>query len=216
MIKSEHLDPHFREEVLAESGGEDLMRCFACGTCMAACLIRRFDPEYNPRRVLRMATMGLRQPVLSSRVIWECSACEACYKHCPQNIHISELFAALRRMALREGYSPPASLARVNERTCVACGACVEACPYDAPELVEKRVLGREKTVSQINPALCMGCGVCAATCRSASIDLVELGDENVLRDESALSDESVIETMRLLLRSVESEEAGMTVEANA
>ena len=85
-------------------------------------------------------------------------------------------------MAIREGYSPPDPAARVNERTCVACGVCVETCPYDAIELVRKRVLGHEKTVAQVDPVLCMGCGVCAASCRSASIDLLDSSDDSMLQ----------------------------------
>ena len=64
----------------------------------------------------------------------------------------------------------------------MACGHCVEVCPYDAVELVQKRVLGREKTVAQVNAALCMSCGVCAASCRSASIDLLDFSDEDLLQ----------------------------------
>jgi heterodisulfide reductase subunit C len=178
MTQPAKLDPQFKEEVMAEPGGEHLLRCLSCGTCMAACLIRRVEPEYNPRRILHRAAAGLREEVLSSPLIWLCSACDACYKRCPQDIHISDIFAAFRNIALREGYTPPGPVARVNERTCVSCGLCVEVCPYDAVELVQKRVLGREKTVSQVDPAKCMSCGVCAASCRSGSIDLVDFSDE--------------------------------------
>jgi len=149
---------------------------------MAACLIRRQDADYNPRRILHMTMLGLREEVLGSHLIWLCSACDECYPHCPQDIHISELFKAFQTIALREGYTRPGSVARVNERTCVACGLCVEVCPYDAVELVQKRVLGREKTVAQVNAALCMSCGVCAASCRSASIDLLDFSDETLLQ----------------------------------
>jgi heterodisulfide reductase subunit C len=175
-------DAGFKDEVMAEPGGENLMRCYSCGTCMAACLIRRQDAEYNPRRILHMAILGLREEVLGSHLIWLCSACDECYEHCPQHIHISDLFKAFRDIALREGHTRPSAVAHVNERTCVACGLCVEVCPYDAVELVQKRVLGHEKTVSQVNAALCMSCGVCAASCRSASIDLLDFSDENLFQ----------------------------------
>jgi len=175
-------DSTFKDEVMAEPGGENLIRCYSCGTCMATCLIRRQDPDYNPRRILRMAMLGLREQVLGSHLIWRCSACDECYEHCPQGIRISDLFKAFRTIALRQGYSPPGPIARVNERTCVACGLCVEVCPYDAVELVQKRVLGHEKTVAQVNTALCMSCGVCAASCRSASIDLLDYSDETLLQ----------------------------------
>lgn len=182
MQRLSQYDPNFKDEVMAEPGGENLIRCYSCGTCMATCLIRRHYPDYNPRRILRMAILGMRKEVLSSHVIWRCSACDDCYRHCPQGIRISDLFKAFRAIALREGYSPPGPIARVNERTCVGCGLCVEVCPYDAVELVKKRVLGHEKTVAQVNTALCMSCGVCAASCRSASIDLADYSDENLLQ----------------------------------
>jgi len=173
-------DFNFQNEVTAEPGGEHLLRCYSCGTCMATCLIRRQYPDYNPRRLLHMTILGLRDQVLNSHVIWRCSACDDCYKHCPQQIHISELFQAFRSIALREGCTPPGPTALVNERTCVACGLCTEVCPYDAVELVTKRVLGHEKTVAQVNAALCMSCGICAASCRSASIDLTDHSDASI------------------------------------
>nr|MBC7245698.1 4Fe-4S dicluster domain-containing protein [Chloroflexota bacterium] len=182
MQRLSQYDPGFKDEVMAEPGGENLIRCYSCGTCMATCLIRRHYPDYNPRRILRMAILGMRKEVLSSHVIWRCSACDDCYRHCPQGIRISDLFKAFRTIALREGYSPPGPVARVNERTCVGCGLCVEVCPYDAVELVKKRVLGHEKTVAQVNTTLCMSCGVCAASCRSASIDLLDYSDEMLLQ----------------------------------
>jgi len=181
MRRLNECDPKFKDQVMAEPGGENLIRCYACGTCMATCLIRRSDPEYNPRRIMHKAILGLRQDVLSSRQIWMCSACDDCYAHCPQNIHISELFKVFRTIAQHEGFKPTGPTARVNERTCVACGLCVEVCPYQAVELVQKRVLGQNKTVSQVNAALCMSCGLCAASCRSASIDLTDHTDETLL-----------------------------------
>ena len=180
MQRLNQADFNFQNEVMAEPGGDNLLRCYSCGTCMATCLVRRQYPDYNPRRLLHMTMLGLRDQVLSSHVIWRCSACDDCYEHCPQQIHISELFQAFRTIALREGYSPPGPTAQVNERTCVACGLCTEVCPYDAVELVTKRVLGHEKTVAQVNSALCMSCGICAAACRSASIDLTDHSDASV------------------------------------
>ena len=180
MQRLNQADFSFQNEVMAEPGGENLLRCYSCGTCMATCLVRRQYPDFNPRRLLRMTMLGLRDQVLGSHVIWRCSACDDCYEHCPQQIHISELFQALRTIALREERSPPGPTAQVNERTCVACGLCTEVCPYDAVELVTKRVLGHEKTVAQVNAALCMSCGICAASCRSASIDLTDHSDASI------------------------------------
>ena len=39
------LDLSFCDEVAAQPGGENLRRCFACGTCAAGCPVTEIDPE---------------------------------------------------------------------------------------------------------------------------------------------------------------------------
>jgi len=173
-------DPSFSKEVLAEPGGESLLVCYSCGTCVSACPVQWVNERYNPRRLIKKAVLDMREEVLSDPVIWYCSACDLCYQKCPQQIHISDLMKAFCRLAQREGYKPSHIAAQVNERTCVACGLCAEVCPYEAIELVTKRVLGREKTVAQVNQFLCMECGICAASCRSGSIDVADFADQGL------------------------------------
>jgi heterodisulfide reductase subunit C/coenzyme F420-reducing hydrogenase delta subunit len=180
MLQYTKLDPTFKEQVMAEPGGENLLRCLACGTCMAACLIRRVEPEYNPRRILRMAAMGLRDDVLSSPLIWLCSSCDVCYKRCPQDIHISEVMTAIRNIAIREGYERPGPVAEVDEALCSGCGVCVMACPYEAMELVTREVAGESHRLAQVNRSLCMSCGICAAACPSSAVSVEEFGDREI------------------------------------
>ncbi len=174
------LDPNFSKEVLAEPGGESLLLCYSCGTCVSACPVQWMNERYNPRRLIKMAVLGMREEVLSNPVIWYCSACDLCYRKCPQKIHISDLMRAFCNLAQRGGHKPPRVAARVNERTCVACGLCAEVCPYKAIELVNKRVLGQGKVVAQVNEFLCMECGICAASCRSGSIDVADFADQDL------------------------------------
>lgn len=106
------LDPGFRREITAEPGGERFMRCFSCGTCVAGCPVagttagRPWAEEYNPRRIIRMALLGMRQQVLSSKFVWLCSTCYTCYERCPQDVHIPEVMNAIRNIAVREGHVP--------------------------------------------------------------------------------------------------------------
>ena len=102
------LEPNFRNEILAEPGGERFMRCFSCGTCVAGCPVAGTTERYNPRRIIRMALLGMRQEVLSSEFVWLCSTCYTCYECCPQDVHIPELMNAIRNIAVREGYAPAA------------------------------------------------------------------------------------------------------------
>lgn len=50
--------------------------------------------------------------------------------------------------------------------SCIACGACVDACPRGAIALEETAV---------IDPRLCNGCGICTNECSYGALALVEV-----------------------------------------
>jgi heterodisulfide reductase subunit C len=102
------LDPRFRTEIAAEPGGQRFMRCFSCGTCVAGCPVAGMTDKYNPRRIIRMALLGMRQEVLTSEFVWLCSSCYTCHERCPQDVHIPDLMNAIRNIAVREGQVPNA------------------------------------------------------------------------------------------------------------
>ena len=107
MIHSNDLDPNFKYEIAAEMGGENITRCFSCGTCTAGCPVRKIDSKYNPRKIIRMILLGLRQRVLESDFIWLCSTCYTCYDRCPQNVCLTNIMTAVKNIAVREGYIHP-------------------------------------------------------------------------------------------------------------
>jgi coenzyme F420-reducing hydrogenase delta subunit/Pyruvate/2-oxoacid:ferredoxin oxidoreductase delta subunit len=180
VMKIDRRAQSFADEILAEPGGENLYRCYSCGTCASACLVRRVNPDFNPRRILEMAVLDMREEVLSSSVVWLCSACDLCYSLCPQQIHISELMQAIRSVAIREGYEPPGPFATVDEALCSGCGMCASACPYECIELVDSPVSRNGNQVAQVNTFLCMTCGICAATCPTEAIRVDEFSREKV------------------------------------
>jgi heterodisulfide reductase subunit C len=106
MIDSQTLDPNFKLVIASEPGGENIKKCFACGTCTAGCPVREVTDRYNPRRIIRMALLGLKKEVLSSEFIWLCSTCYTCFERCPQHVKIPELMNAIKNIAVREGYLP--------------------------------------------------------------------------------------------------------------
>jgi heterodisulfide reductase subunit C len=108
MIDSKTLDPNFKLLVAAEPGGENIKKCFSCGTCTAGCPVREVTDRYNPRKIIRMAILGMKKEVLSSQFIWLCSSCYTCFERCPQDVKIPELMNAIKNIAVREGYLPPA------------------------------------------------------------------------------------------------------------
>ena len=107
IIDASQMDPTFADQIAAEPGGEYIRRCFACGTCTASCPVREITDRYNPRRIIRMAILGLKEEVLSSDFIWLCSACYTCDERCPQDVRITDLMNAIKNIAIREGYVHP-------------------------------------------------------------------------------------------------------------
>ena len=107
MIDSKTLDPNFKFIIAQEPGGEHIKKCFSCGTCTAGCPVREVTDTYNPRRIIRMALLGLKKEVLTSKFIWLCSSCYTCFERCPQDVKIPELMNAIKNIAVREGYLLP-------------------------------------------------------------------------------------------------------------
>ena len=171
----------FADQVRTTPGGEKLTLCFSCGTCTATCPIQWIEEKYNPRRIIKMVMLGMKEEVLSDPVIWLCSACDICYRRCPQGIRISDLMKAIRDIAIQEGYEPVRIVAEVDQRACAGCGMCAEACPYEAIEMKSTWVMGQEKTLPAVDRFLCHGCGTCAATCPSSAISVKDLSDETIV-----------------------------------
>lgn len=114
IIKVNELNPNFKYEIQKEAGGENITRCFACGTCSAACPVREVNEKYNPRKIIRMALLGMKERVLSSDFIWLCSSCYTCYERCPQDVRITELMNAMKNIAVKEGYIHPSFVAQME------------------------------------------------------------------------------------------------------
>jgi heterodisulfide reductase subunit C len=131
LIKMEDLDPTFKYKSGEISGLENLKLCFQCGTCTADCPIARFSEIYNPRKLLRMTLLGMKDRILSSEAIWLCAACFTCVDHCPQGVDIAAVLRALRNMAAMEGILPPVfeEITRNIKTT---------GCAYRIPELRRK------------------------------------------------------------------------------
>ncbi|UCD84683.1 MAG: response regulator [Deltaproteobacteria bacterium] len=108
------LDPKFKFEIAAEPGGEKIRSCFACGTCTAICPVREIDDEYNPRKIIRMALLGMREEVLASNFIWLCASCYSCEEYCPQGVKFTEVINAIKNIAVREGHIPPSFITQLE------------------------------------------------------------------------------------------------------
>jgi heterodisulfide reductase subunit C len=77
--------------------------CFQCGTCTAGCPSGR-RTSYRTRKIIRMAQLGMKEEILSSDELWECSTCYTCVERCPREVPIVDIIIDLRNMAVAEGH----------------------------------------------------------------------------------------------------------------
>jgi len=54
--------------------------------------------------------------------------------------------------------------AKVDQETCTGCGACVDACPQEAIEMVEGKAV--------VDPEKCVDCGICVDECPVEAISM--------------------------------------------
>lgn len=107
-------DSHFKDEIAEKIGLEEIKPCYSCGSCTSICPVREVIDDFDPRRIVHMIVLGMRDEVLSSDVIWFCCLCNSCYFVCPQGIQFSRIAAELQKIALAEGYVDNDFVKRLN------------------------------------------------------------------------------------------------------
>ncbi|MEO0068259.1 MAG: 4Fe-4S dicluster domain-containing protein [candidate division WOR-3 bacterium] len=134
------LDSDFKYRIAERMGDDSFLACFACGSCTASCPVRRLEEKYNPRRLVRMAILGMKEEVYRSEFIWLCSYHSTCFHRCPQKVNIGEVCDAVVRMlqtgelkAKGEGvdvfFRDRVLKAVPGVAACFVCGTCTAVCP---------------------------------------------------------------------------------------
>lgn len=62
--------------------------------------------------------------------------------------------------------------ASVNQKVCVACGACTKVCPRTAISIFKG-------CFATVDSDVCVGCGLCARTCPASCITIENGGTDN-------------------------------------
>ncbi|HMK07773.1 MAG TPA: 4Fe-4S dicluster domain-containing protein [Anaerolineales bacterium] len=97
------LDPQLLSE-LKQYGALGAERCIQCGNCTAICSLSKDDDRF-PRRLIRLAQLGLKDELLGSKELWLCFNCGDCSETCPQQAEPANLMAAARCYAVAH-YAP--------------------------------------------------------------------------------------------------------------
>jgi len=81
-------------EILPDGGNLNL--CLTCGACSSGCPATGLE-DMDPRKFLRMASLGMDEEILNSDWAWMCTMCTRCIYLCPMKIDIPGLVFNVRR-----------------------------------------------------------------------------------------------------------------------
>jgi len=86
-------------------GGDKMNLCMQCGVCAGSCPIGN-EMDNGPRKTFMMVRAGMKEEVLSSSTLWNCTSCYRCYVRCPRGIPVTSIIQGLAAVAAKEGYAP--------------------------------------------------------------------------------------------------------------
>ena len=179
-VTNKEINSGFSSEITGIAGGEHLNRCYACGACSGICPVSQAIPDFDPRKIIHMIRMGLKERLLQSDLLWYCSTCRSCVFVCPQDVRFAEIMTAAKNMAIDQGYITEQDLrdkgktAWVEHQGCVSCLTCVRVCPWEIPRI-------DEKGTAAIDGRKCRACGICVAECPAQTIMLNQSEDEKLI-----------------------------------
>lgn len=139
----------------------DLRRCVGCHACTVVCKMEHMSPKDASRSWVEEIDKGTYPNVSRIKLPRLCNECEdaPCVKACP----------------VAATYPADGGVIVVDTEKCIGCGACVNACPYDARFLdeenkVDKCDLCYERITLGLVPA-------CVSTCISSARFFGDLND---------------------------------------
>ncbi len=86
-------------EMIPEGGNLNL--CLTCGACASGCPASGFE-GMDPRKFLRMVSLGMEEELKRHPWVWMCSMCTRCTYVCPMEINIAALIYEARKTWPRE------------------------------------------------------------------------------------------------------------------
>jgi len=86
-------------------GGEKLSMCMQCGACSGSCPIGT-QMDHGPRKLIMMVRAGMKEAVLTSNTLWNCTHCYRCTVRCPRGVPVTHIIQGLGAVAADLGYAP--------------------------------------------------------------------------------------------------------------
>lgn len=109
-------DEDFYKTVRALPGGENVHRCWQCGSCTNSCTVYALNTDFNPRYWIYLTNLGLKEEILKDKeIIWQCVSCNKCTNICPKDVRPEGVMKALAHWIEDEGYGAKSSSSLFDE-----------------------------------------------------------------------------------------------------
>jgi len=148
-------DPEFQKTIQALPGGENVHRCWQCGSCTNSCTMYAINTDFNPRYWIYCTNLGLQSEIVKDKdIIWQCVSCNKCTNICPKDVRPEGVMKALAHWLEMEGLTPASKSTQFDEeftRQCLERGRIEDSevmfnffkkTGVDIVELVKKGWLG--------------------------------------------------------------------------
>jgi heterodisulfide reductase subunit C len=95
------------QEIAALPGGENIHRCWQCGSCTNSCTVNAENPDFNPRFWIYLIRMGMESELLRDKeIIWQCVSCHKCTSACPRDVVPEGVMKATAHWLALKGHTP--------------------------------------------------------------------------------------------------------------
>jgi heterodisulfide reductase subunit C len=96
-----------QDEIAALPGGENIHRCWQCGSCTNSCTVNAINPDFNPRYWIYLIRMGMESELLRDKdIIWQCVSCNKCTYACPRDVVPEAVMKATSHWLELKGHTP--------------------------------------------------------------------------------------------------------------
>ncbi len=96
------------EEIAALPGGENIHRCWQCGSCTNSCTVNAINPDFNPRFWIYLIRTGMESELLRDKdIIWQCVSCNKCTYACPRDVAPEGVMKATAHWLEMKGHTKP-------------------------------------------------------------------------------------------------------------
>src|SRR5512142_3245966 len=105
-----------QDEIAALPGGENIHRCWQCGSCTNSCTVNAINPDFNPRFWIYLIRMGMESELLRDKdIIWQCVSCNKCTYACPRDVFPEGVMKATAHWLELKGHTPQSRSSMFDE-----------------------------------------------------------------------------------------------------